>query len=180
MRTKTLREIDISRNESLEELCWESGEVIGLNCGIDLMTGINKFILTVPQGIIKGYSYSGLNVCNFREHNIIKYSIIPKNNIVIFLYPAQEKLGFLYGILTPNYEYENIKKCTQAKSYSFEKAYSGRKVIQDALDKSEDLYLYGQYLRDGRLIVERSRIGSIMEKLGLGFLLQEQLRIRRF
>ena len=170
----TLKQIDISRNENFEQLSWKKGEVIGIECGVDIMSLKDSFILTIPQKIINGYTNFGLNICHFRGHELMKYSIIQKDNIVIILYPS---IGDAVHP-APNYLYENTNDFKDIR-YSFEKAYSGRDAIQGAFEDSERFTLYGEYLRKGKLIVERGKMGKILEKIGMENFLSEQLRFKR-
>src|SRR3989344_2418509 len=175
-------QIDVARNESLEDLFWRAGEVIGFNGishnereGFDSET---PFVLAIPEKIVLGYQVSNRNamfLSHFQGSEIKRYTLIPRGDILLLKNPKRY-IGPLSDSLYQNFNvYARPKKGECC--YPFERAYSGKDALREAFNSMpDDFYFYGRCLDSSKLNVERTKIERFFERLGLGKFLKNQLR----
>ena len=167
-----VKHVNYKNNISLSELEWAPGEPIAFDCR-DIDTP-HPFVLAVPNSLIRGFNDS------------------KKGFKLLFVTKEGKREGWTLqfrgdalGLWSPTYKgsqklpyFETIKQGF-LHTYFVEDMYSGRESIQNALSGvGLGFDFYAECLKESRLIIERSKIEKIAEKLGLGFILPSQLRFQ--
>jgi len=169
------KQINMDTNASFSELDWTSGELVAFdNTDFEWPSPL---LLTLPKKIVRGYENSPQGM---------KLLYCPQNGEREELTLYSE--GNMLGLWSPNYKkgskvphFEIIKGgFPHGNAYFVENALAGREAIQKYLQESRDgLDFYAEYLESGKLVTERSQLEKLAQKIGLGFVLPNQLRFKK-
>lgn len=171
-----IRSIDYTKNKSFLELDWKIGEVMGLdNSDLDFP---QPFILAIPERITRGFDRTGLRFV-FQNSDLLKEELGKREEYT--LHPRGYMLGLLDDGMRKDPKFDIIKRGLPNDGlYFVEKAYSGKETVKRALDRQVGFSYYALLMDKNKLVVERGPLGSLVEKLHLGLLLPNQLRIRGY
>jgi len=159
--------ISCDKHPSLMNLDWKPGEVVGFyNSDLHIA---KPFILAIPEKITRGFERKGLRLeYSHPRGEYETWTLHPKGYMLALNIAFRDK--FRYDILKKGLE--------NADPYEVDKAYAGKDAIRNALNGFVGSSQYAHLINERQLVVERGPVGSLVEKLGLGFILPNQLRIR--
>ncbi len=168
------KEINIYKNKSYSELDWTPGELIAFD-NTDLEYP-SPLILAIPKKIVKGFedSSKGMNLLYHpQDGEDEKWTLYYQGNMLCLWSPNYKK-----GLDVPNFK--SFKKGSPRRyGYFVESALAGREAVQKYLQGSNfNLDFYARCLESEKLITERSQLGKLVQKIGFGFVLPDQLRFR--
>src|SRR3989339_645906 len=169
-----VKQINRYKDASLSNLDWTPGELIAFdNTDIEWSSPL---ILAIPKKIVKGYQDSPLGMK-------LLYCPLNGKREGWTLYPE----GDILGLESPNYKgnskvphFQIIteESFLHRNLYFVEAALAGREAIEKYLQKN-DLSFYAGCLKSGKLVTERNQLEKFMQKIGIGFILPNQLRFKK-
>jgi hypothetical protein len=150
-----------------------SGQVIGFNS--------REFVLPHPLILTTIDKFTFNTELKFDSDSLIfPYG----NSQFLNLYPVGNMLGLWHpinnspGLATPRFDLLNLD---HSKGYLIDQLVVGKQGILDFLNSNNDgLQFYADLIRDGRLVLEKTHIEKIFEKLNLGLFSPNLPRFRRF
>ncbi len=168
------KQISIDKNTSFSELDWNPGELIALdNTDAEYPSPL---ILGIPKNIVRGYDKSneGMKLLYYSYYGEREeWTLYPIGNLIQLWGPDRYK-----NKLEPNFKL--IKEKFQPKgTYFVENAISGEEKIKEYFQESKQgLDFYAKCIESGKLIIKRSPLEKMIERMGFKSILRPQLRFK--
>jgi hypothetical protein len=167
------KRIDIYNNMSLSELDWIPGELVAFD-NTDLECPL-PLLLTLPKKITKGYEIPPKRILLIyppQNGETEMWTLCSEENTLELWSPNHRR-----GSKVPDFD---VSSSREIFSYPVETALAGKEAIQKYLQNNKQgLSFYAKCLESGRLVTERSLLEKLAQKVGLGFILPNQLRFRK-